>query len=132
MISVRQSSASRKKWAVNWRVHGSISLTKWLLEEGLVDEFCLLIYPVMKENGGRLFDDVPQVEFVLESSDATNNGVLALVYRPKSERGSTPPNQSAYINIRFADRDSRLELDDGAVFCLLFTKRAEGIHPSVG
>ena len=69
-------------------VHGSISLTKWLLEEGLIDELRLLVYPVVQGSGRRLFADVSQAEFVLESSDATSNGVLALVYRPKSERRS--------------------------------------------
>jgi len=74
-------------------VHGSISLTKWLLKEGLIDELRLLVYPVMQGKGGRLFDDVAQAEFVLESSDATSNGVLALVYRPKSEQESATSNQ---------------------------------------
>jgi dihydrofolate reductase len=69
-------------------VHGSISLTKWLLEEGLIDELRLLVYPVVEGSGRRLLDDVPQAEFVLDSCDAISDGVLALVYRPKSEHES--------------------------------------------
>lgn len=73
-------------------VHGSISLTKWLLEEGLIDELRLLVFPVVQGSGRRLFDDVSQTQFVLERSDTTNNGVLALVYRPERERGSAEPD----------------------------------------
>lgn len=74
-------------------VHGSITLTQWLLREEIIDEIRLLVYPVLEGSGRRLFDDVSQTEFVLESSDTTSNGVLALVYQPKSEPKSADPNQ---------------------------------------
>jgi dihydrofolate reductase len=74
-------------------VHGSISLTKWLLKEGLLDELRLLVYPIVRGSGRRLFDDGTQTEFVLENSDATNNGVLALVYRPKNGNSTAASNQ---------------------------------------
>ena len=74
-------------------VHGSITLTRWLLKERLIDEIRLLIYPVLEGSGRRLFDDVSQSEFVLESSDSTSNGVLALVYRPKSEPKAADSSQ---------------------------------------
>lgn len=74
-------------------IHGSITLTQWLLREGLIDEVRLLVYPVLEGSGRRLFDDVSETEFILESSDTTSNGVLALVYRPKSEPKSADSDQ---------------------------------------
>lgn len=64
-------------------VHGSITLTRWLLAQGLVDELRLLVYPVLVGKGMRLFDDGVAGELELVSSRATDNGVLALVYKPK-------------------------------------------------
>jgi len=71
-------------------VHGSITLARWLIAEGLVDELRLLVYPVALGKGRRLFDDGLAAGFKLASSRATQNGVLALVYRPE-EAGQTPP-----------------------------------------
>lgn len=67
-------------------VHGSITLSRWLIAEGLVDELRLLVYPVLVGKGKRLFGDGLAADFELASSHATSNGVVALVYRPKKER----------------------------------------------
>ena len=64
-------------------VHGSITLTRWLLAHGLVDELRLLVYPLVVGKGTRLFTDGLAAELDLASSRATSNGVLALVYRPR-------------------------------------------------
>lgn len=64
-------------------VHGSITLARWLLQEGLVDELRLLVYPLVGEKGRRLFEgDVPHAKMALRSSAATSKGVLKLVYTP--------------------------------------------------
>jgi dihydrofolate reductase len=68
-------------------VHGSITLVRWLLAEGLVDELRLLVYPVAIGKGTRLFDGSVEANLELVSSRATSNGVLALVYRPKPRGG---------------------------------------------
>jgi dihydrofolate reductase len=65
-------------------VHGSVTLTRWLIAQGLVDELRLLVYPVIVGKGMRLFEgDGLAAEFELTSGHATRNGVLALVYGPK-------------------------------------------------
>lgn len=66
-------------------VHGSITLARWLIDEGLVDELRLLVYPVVLGEGRRLFDGGVTAEFELEESHATSNGVVALVYRRKDK-----------------------------------------------
>ena len=65
-------------------IMGSGVLIQSLLRRGLVDEFALLIHPVVLGSGRRLFPDggAPAV-FELVRSKTTDTGVLAAVYRPK-------------------------------------------------
>jgi dihydrofolate reductase len=67
-------------------VHGSITLVRWLLAQGLVDELRLLVYPRALGKGARLFDGSVACDLELASSRATRNGVLALVYEPKGRK----------------------------------------------
>lgn len=65
-------------------VHGSVTLARWLLEEGLVDELRLLVYPVTNGGGTRLFDgQASPGKMRLASARPTSNGVLRLVYEPE-------------------------------------------------
>ncbi len=64
-------------------VHGSITLARDLLAEGLVDELRLLVYPVVLGEGRRLFGDGLKAALELTSSQAMSNGVVALTYQPK-------------------------------------------------
>jgi dihydrofolate reductase len=64
-------------------VHGSGSLTRWLLDNQLVDELTLLICPVVVGQGTRLFPDTGQDRALeLVESRATPSGVTIQVYRP--------------------------------------------------
>ena len=63
-------------------VWGSSSLTSVLLEQGLVDEVLLLVYPVLLGRGKRFFSDsVDARELALVSTKATPTGVLLNTYR---------------------------------------------------
>ncbi|HYY64792.1 MAG TPA: dihydrofolate reductase family protein [Gaiellaceae bacterium] len=65
------------------QVHGSGSLTRWLLEKDLVDEMNLLIVPVVVGQGTRLFPDTgPDIALDLVDSRAAPKGVTIQVYRP--------------------------------------------------
>src|SRR5215210_2113420 len=65
------------------QVHGSGVLTRWLLDNDLVDEMNLLIYPVVVGQGTRLFPDTgPDTALELVESRATPSGVTIQVYRP--------------------------------------------------
>ena len=66
------------------QVHGSGRLVRWLLENQLVDELTLLIYPVVVGQGRRLFPDIgPDIALdLLESRSTTPKGVTIQVYRP--------------------------------------------------
>lgn len=63
-------------------VCGSASLTSVLLEQGLVDEMMLAIYPLLLGRGKRCFSDSADPrKFALVSSKATPSGVLLDLYR---------------------------------------------------
>ncbi len=65
------------------QVHGSGALTRWLLENDLVDEMSLLIVPVVVGQGTRLFpDNGPNIALDLVDSRAFPEGATLQVYRP--------------------------------------------------
>lgn len=65
------------------QVHGSGTLTRWLLENDLVDEITLLTVPVVVGQGMRLFPDTgPDIALDLIESRAFPKGITLQVYRP--------------------------------------------------
>jgi dihydrofolate reductase len=65
------------------QVHGSGALIRWLLDNHLVDEIILLIYPVVIGQGTRLFPDIgPDTALDLVDSRTTPKGLTIQVYRP--------------------------------------------------
>ncbi|MEV3922584.1 dihydrofolate reductase family protein [Actinomadura coerulea] len=65
------------------QVHGSGMLTRWLLENGLVDEMTLMTVPVVLGQGARLFPDAgPDLALDLVESRVDSKGVTIQVYRP--------------------------------------------------
>ena len=65
------------------QVHGSGALTRWLLDNDLVDEINLLIIPVVVGQGARLFPDAgPDIALDLVDSRAFPEGITLQVYRP--------------------------------------------------
>jgi dihydrofolate reductase len=65
------------------QVHGSGALTRWLLENDLVDEMNLFTCPVVVGQGTRLFPDTgPDIALDLVDSRAAPKGVTIQVYRP--------------------------------------------------
>ena len=65
------------------QVHGSGALTRWLLENDLVDELNLLVAPVVVGQGTRLFPDSgPDIALELVESRAFPKGITLQSYRP--------------------------------------------------
>ncbi len=62
-------------------VYGSGRLVQPLMEHGLVDEYRLLVYPVVLGGGQRLFETTPATLDLVEAR-GLSSGVTALVYRP--------------------------------------------------
>jgi len=66
----------------NLLVAGSGQLVDALFREGLVDEFRLLVHPIVLGGGKQLFQDgLPTTALALEDQQTFSSGVLALTYR---------------------------------------------------
>jgi dihydrofolate reductase len=63
-------------------IFGSGTLVNSLIRDGLVDQYNLLIYPVVLGNGQRLFEDGAETELKLVESQPTVSGVTRLIYQP--------------------------------------------------
>jgi dihydrofolate reductase len=65
------------------QVHGSGILTRWLLENALVDEMMMIVVPVILGQGARLFPESgPDLALDLVESRVDSKGVTIQVYRP--------------------------------------------------
>jgi dihydrofolate reductase len=63
---------------------GSGTLVRAMLADGLIDELHLLVYPVTRGTGPRLFpDDAAPGKLSLVASESYENGVVYLNYRPQ-------------------------------------------------
>jgi dihydrofolate reductase len=67
-------------------IPGSATLVRCLLQEGLVDELRLLMFPIVLGSGQRLFDGwTARLPLRLVESQTLDSGVLSLTYQPASE-----------------------------------------------
>jgi dihydrofolate reductase len=79
MEGIRRLKATDGPDLVVW---GSSTLTPVLLEQGLVDEMVLIVYPVLLGRGKRCFSDrADPREFAFVSTRTTPTGVLMNTYR---------------------------------------------------
>ena len=64
-------------------IHGSATLTRYLTEHGLIDQYKLLVYPVILGQGKRLFDDSTSKKVLkLVDSQTFGTGVISQIYEP--------------------------------------------------
>jgi dihydrofolate reductase len=75
-------AALKKEPGGDLNIMGSGVLIRSLLPHGLIDEFMLMITPVVLGAGGRLFDDVPRTPLRLVDSQMTSTGVIIATYQP--------------------------------------------------
>ena len=75
------------------QVHGSLNLTQTLVTAELVDEFHVLVFPLVLGGGKRLFDDIVPTGLELVESQTTSAGAMLQTYRPtgRPEYGEPPP-----------------------------------------
>jgi dihydrofolate reductase len=91
------------------QVHGSGQLIRWLLQNRLIDEMNLIIFPVILGQGIRLFPDVGN-DFALQliESSVKPNGVTIQVYQPKGHPEYSTITKEETHNI-FKDNIDRIK-----------------------
>jgi dihydrofolate reductase len=64
-------------------IHGSAQLVQALLEDDLIDEYRLMVFPIVLGRGKRLFRDTGKATTLkLVDSKTVGAGVLILTYQP--------------------------------------------------
>ena len=72
----------KKRYEGDIVVHGSQNLVQQLVNRKLVDEYHLLVYPIVLGSGKRVFDDGTKAKLRLADSKRFQTGVMALTYQP--------------------------------------------------
>jgi dihydrofolate reductase len=72
----------KKKKGKDMVIIGSGSIVKQLTEMGMVDEYQLMVVPVVLGMGKNFFTNVQQMDLRLVSAKGFKNGVVQLKYRP--------------------------------------------------
>ena len=70
------------------QVIGSGNLAQTLMAAGLVDEFRLMVYPIVLGSGKRLFQEPGRIPLRLVDGSITETGVLIATYEPAREEGT--------------------------------------------
>jgi dihydrofolate reductase len=65
-------------------ISGSVQLVRALLDDGLIDQLNLFVYPLALGEGTRLFDGTP-AKLALKASQTYANGVVHLAYGPAAQ-----------------------------------------------
>lgn len=66
-------------------VHGSITLVQMLIKNDLIDQYNLLVYPLVLGSGKRLFQDENTTGLKLVETKPFGSGVVLLRYQPESK-----------------------------------------------
>ena len=77
----------KKKHGGNIVVHGSARLVQSLLQNDLIDELRLMVFPVVLGTGKRLFGETTDMKALrLVDSKVVGEGVAIFTYEPARER----------------------------------------------
>ena len=81
---VAEATALKERFAGDILVEGSAQLVHTLSEHGLVDEYRLMVYPIVLGSGKRVFGDLADATVLnLDEIIPLSEGVLAVTYHPK-------------------------------------------------
>jgi len=66
----------------NILIYGSGDLVQTLMQSDLIDEYWLLVYPIVLGSGKRLFQDESKITLSLKETKTFSSGVVVLCYQP--------------------------------------------------
>ena len=66
-------------------VHGSGALTRFLIENNLVDEMTVMMYPIVLGTGKQLFKDMHKTGLKLIEAKPFTSGIVVLRYKPEEK-----------------------------------------------
>lgn len=69
-------------------VYGSGKLVRFLLDQDLVDQVTILLYPVVLGTGKQLFEGANKAGLLLVNSTSFSSGVVVLEYKPSRLNGN--------------------------------------------
>ena len=72
----------------NLLIYGSGALVHTLMQHNLIDEYWLLVYPVVLGSGKRLFKDGSNTTLKLVETKTFSSGVVLLCYQPETKEES--------------------------------------------
>ncbi|MFI6452685.1 dihydrofolate reductase family protein [Streptosporangium amethystogenes] len=81
---VTEVAKLRERLAGNILIWGCGRLTDTLMEHGLLDEYRIWLYPVVRGQGERLFREGTEATLELTDTATFGSGVVVLTYRPAS------------------------------------------------
>ncbi len=76
-------------------VAGSARLVQSLVQNGLVDEYRLMVYPIVLGTGKRLFTDAAPTRLALAEAKSTGDGIMMLTYHPAAAVPAATAEQGA-------------------------------------
>jgi dihydrofolate reductase len=84
--SVAELTALRATVAGDLLVNGSAALVQLLAEHGLVDEYRLMVFPIILGSGKRLFGDLDEAPLLTLEGVQTigDDGIVVLTYHPRA------------------------------------------------
>jgi len=84
---VGEISQLKQQYDQDILVAGSATLVQTLMERDLVDEYRLLVYPIVLGKGKRLFQEGRGANLKLVESQEFDTGVVLLRYQPDRSEG---------------------------------------------
>jgi dihydrofolate reductase len=85
---VEEIKKLREKPGGDIAVHGSGKLVKTLMENNLVDQYNLMVFPIVLGSGRRLFNDLdtPATLKLISTQEVGPDGVVILTYHPANTK----------------------------------------------
>jgi dihydrofolate reductase len=82
---IQEARELKSKYRGNILIYGSASVVHALMPHGLVDQFNLMVYPVLLGRGIKLFPEGFAAPMALKESQQFGNGIISLAYQRTSQ-----------------------------------------------